>query len=99
MIAQIDNYAIKCIKRWDLMGNGEKQIEKLKRIINSELKTFYCNNSNYGIYDVHDVTYGGHEGKQFTLDVEELQQSTVRYLSEWWVPTVEGVIVDLWLIE
>lgn len=75
------------------------QLLKLRSLINGESQVFICNDKNYGVYrSDKDPIYGNHEGNKFTLNVVNFKKSYETCMENWFVPTVEGYLVDINLI-
>lgn len=46
-----------------------------------------------------EITFNMAEDKEFTLNYDEFLKCTKSCLDDWFVPTIEGPSVDIWLIK
>ncbi|MGF2714568.1 hypothetical protein ACQUY5_20155 [Bacillus cereus] len=82
------------------LTEGKEIKTLLHSIVNSKTQKFVCNSEKRAIYNEgREPKFGGHEDSVYTLNVEEFEENFDEFIDLCSIPTTEGALVDIRLIE
>lgn len=87
----------KTLNQEEMTQEMRNQLIRLENIILSKHNQFFVNGNDYAVY-LDCKSHYNMNGQLYTLDVKKLCANFNFYYENWYIPTLEGAKVDIWLI-